>query len=104
MSHIGLGAGDEVVVTVRLNKEILLDVVLHVISANMVESKMYVDQEDKLVVAKEALAATLSTVDYRLELPHLRGMVQKRINELRALADEEEGEPPYPIDEGDIPF
>jgi len=96
--------GDEVTVLVYRNKEGIAQIVSQAVSDDEMVVNVFLESDRDLAFVSEALEAARGAIDYHAGRPGLRKMLEDRIAELKKLEDEEEGEPPYPIDVGDIPF
>jgi hypothetical protein len=104
MKHPGLRKGDEVYVSIRVNKHLEADFLITVLSSNETSCEMYADPETDIIRLREALQVSLGTVNYRMEQPRLKRLLQERIAQLKAEAEEvEEKDPPTPTS-NDIPF
>jgi len=104
MNKLGIRMGDEVTVVIYRNKEAVGEVVSTCVSDSEIIVNVTVPGKEEAIYVAEALKMASSALDYHTQRPVLRKMLEKRIAELRDLEDEAEGEPPYPIDVGDIPF
>lgn len=104
MKKRGLRDGDSAVVSIRLNKKSLGEIVVVTIDATQVSSHIYLESEDRAIELCEILMAAYGAMKFYLSKPALKEMIQQRIDELNTLDEEAEGEPPYPDDLLDIPF
>lgn len=102
---IGIRGKDEVVVVVYRNSVSLGEIVLRALSNQELSVSVFIDNETDLVVMHEAIVASGNAVNFHLQRPRLRELLNERIAELKA-EDEagEVGEPPFPIDDHNIPF
>lgn len=104
MVNAGLKREDEVYVSVRLNKTLACDVVSHVISHNEVSTDLFLNEDVDIIATYEGLKAALAAIEWRLQQPTLKRLLNERIAQLKREDEEAEGEPPYPDSLNDIPF
>jgi hypothetical protein len=104
MQPYGLRKGDRYVVEVRLNRVLIATFTGHTISDDETSCSIFVNSPQETVATNEILKAADSALDYYMERPRLRRMLNARIAELKAMEEEaalnEEGD----LDDRDIPF
>jgi hypothetical protein len=104
MKHRGLIKGDEAYVSVRINKKIHVDIIVTAHSQAEILAEVHGSSEADLIAVSEALKACCGSIDYLLQKPTLKKLLEARIAELREEIAKEGSEPPYPADDSDIPF
>ena len=104
MIDVGLQKGDEVYVSVRVNKSLVADLVISVFSKTELSVELYTDSDADVVIVHEALLASIGAVGYRLERPHLKELLMKRVQQLKREDEEEEENNPPPPSISDMPF
>ena len=104
MTRLGMRKGERYEVYVVKSDEVLGSVEHVVLTADSVQTSVFVEAPKSLVAIHEALAAAASAVDFHMHKDNLRELVQRRIAELKEGREGEESKPPFPDDVTDIPF
>ena len=104
MNNVGLARGDEYYVSVRINKQLIADFVGLTISITETSCELYLDPDANEIAVFEALKAATSTMDWHVQRPRLKQLLQERIALLKKESEEEGEDNPPPPSTDLLPF
>lgn len=105
MDDFFLQIGQDAAITVFIDGEVICGVIHKRKDEFGVHTDVYVESNEALAVAADALAATLTSLDAYITKPAVDELIRAAIRRMEEQIAGEEGEPPSPADDlGDIPF
>ena len=106
MSDFFIEVGDEVAVSVFLNRVSAGAIIMKRTDEHMVETDIYCSDAKEREFLTECISQAMASLQFTFERARLQRALNARIRELRDADQEgEEGEPPSPADDlGYIPF
>lgn len=104
MTPSGLSDGDDYAVIVLMNKVNVGEVTGDAVSNTELTARIYTEDQKTLMLLFEIMAAAFHAIEFHMQKPHMRKLLEDRIAQIRAEEDDSEaGEPPSPTVH-DIPF
>lgn len=104
MTVYGIQEGDEVIIQVIWNRIPIGEISHDCISPTELVTNVYTEDESTVVLMNEAISASYQAMQFHMQKPRLKELLEERIAQLKAEEDDSEaGEAPSPTVH-DIPF